>query len=58
MAISSSLAPQLVAAAYDDERQWLEPALQVSLPEMPAAAIEVPAPDVLALRMRPLARPS
>ena len=58
VAVRPDLAPQLVAVAYDDERQWLEPALQVSLPEMPTAAIEVPTPDVLALRIRPSPRPS
>jgi len=57
-AVRPDLAPQLMAAAYDDERRWLEPALQVSLPEMPAAAIEVPTSAVLALRIRPSPRPS
>jgi hypothetical protein len=58
VAVRPDLAPRLMAAAYDDERQWLAPALQVSLPEMPAAAIEVPTSDVLALRIRPSPRPS
>jgi hypothetical protein len=58
VAVRPDLAPRLVAAAYDDERHWLEPAPQVRLPEMSAAAIEVPTPDVLALRIRPSPRPS
>jgi hypothetical protein len=32
VAIRSDLAPQLVSAAYDDERQWLEPALNLVIP--------------------------
>jgi len=58
VAVRPDLASQLMAAAYDDERHWLEPALQVRLPEMSAAAIGVPTPDVLALRIRPSPRPS
>lgn len=58
VAIRPDLAPQLLEAAYDDKRQWLEPTLHVRVPEVRASAIKAPEMNVLAPRVRPSPRPS
>ncbi|WP_036112695.1 MULTISPECIES: MobA/MobL family protein [Luteibacter] len=59
VAVRPDLAPRLMAAAYDDERQWLEP---VMLERIPSAVEETTlnqsVPETLSLRLRPAARPS
>ncbi|WP_369926566.1 MobA/MobL family protein [Xanthomonas sp. NCPPB 2632] len=51
--INPGLAPHLLAAAYDDERPWLEPAIASRVPEPPGnAAVDLPEPEALKLRLR------
>ncbi|MDF4003548.1 hypothetical protein P3W33_09120 [Luteibacter sp. PPL552] len=50
-AVRPDLAPQLMAAAYDDERQWLDDALDVSVPGL-SLANEGRNPEEPGLRMR------
>ncbi|MET4677725.1 MULTISPECIES: MobA/MobL family protein [unclassified Luteibacter] len=51
VAVRPDLAPQLMAAAYDDEREWLDDALKVSVPGV-SPANEGRNPEEPALRMR------
>jgi hypothetical protein len=56
--ISPSLAPHLLAAAYDDELEHLEPAVRQAVPKVSdPVALEMPTPDALTLRLRPSQRP-
>lgn len=51
VAVRPDLAPQLMAAAYDDERQWLDDALDVSVPGL-SPANQGRSPEEPAPRMR------
>jgi hypothetical protein len=58
VAVRSDLAPRLVAAAYDDERHWLEPALREHMPEAVNVPLPIPhSPETLELRPRQIMRP-
>jgi hypothetical protein len=51
--INPGLATHLLAAAYDDERTWLEPAIAARVPETPdITSIDLPEPEALKLRLR------
>ncbi|WP_369928492.1 MobA/MobL family protein [Xanthomonas sp. NCPPB 2632] len=52
VAVRPDLAPQLMAAAYDDERRWLDHVLDVSVPGS-GPETEGRKPEEPALRMRP-----
>jgi hypothetical protein len=58
VAMTPDLAPQLARAAYDDEREWIEPALREHMPEAVNMPLPIPqSPETLELRPRQIIRP-
>jgi len=59
VAVRPDMATQLMAAAYDDEREWLKPALGFDMHQSVNARLRLPEnPDALRLRLRQPATPS
>lgn len=58
VAMTPDFAPQLARAAYDDEREWIEPALREHMPEAVNVPLPIPqSPETLELRPRQIIRP-